>query len=72
MSLFGGKLTSTGRDCEIDGQVRLVGGHVVTEGRVEVCYNGTWGQVCDDYWGNNDARVVCRQLGYSDQSEYSV
>ena len=72
MSWFGGKLTSTERECETDGQVHLVGGHVVTEGRVEVCYNGTWGRVCDDYWGNNDARVVCRQLGYSDQCEYNV
>ena len=44
--------------------VRLRGGSSNFEGRVEVLYNGTWGSVCDDFWGYNNALVVCRQLGF--------
>ena len=46
------------------GTVRLVNGATTNQGRVEVCVGRTWGTVCDDYFGTNDARVVCRQLGY--------
>ena len=45
------------------GDVRLADGSDSSEGRVEICINNQWGTVCDDVWDNNDAGVVCRQVG---------
>lgn len=54
------------RLCE-DGDVRLSGGGKESEGLVEICVNNRWGTVCGDGnsdWGNDEAAVVCHQLGY--------
>ena len=45
----------------IDGQVRLMNGTEPSEneGRVEICYNNTYGTVCDDFFNESAASVVC-------------
>ena len=37
----------------------------LARGRIEVCINGIYGTICDENWVNEDASVVCSQLGFS-------
>ena len=74
---FGWIILSSGESCLhyipvlycSTGDIRLVGGSTPNRGRVEVCFNGVWGTVCDDFWSSADANVACRQLGYLGTSE---
>lgn len=49
-------------DCN-HGAARLMGDSSNNTGVLEVYLNGQWGAVCDTYWSDRDASVVCRQLG---------
>ena len=45
----------------------------IHRGRVEVCVNGIWGSVCyNEQWGDGEASVGCRQLGFSPFGEYNM
>ncbi|KAL5516603.1 hypothetical protein EMCRGX_G001986 [Ephydatia muelleri] len=47
------------------GMVHLEGGATAAQGTVAVCFRNRWGAVCDTYWTAAEAKVVCRQLGYT-------
>ncbi|KAI4883225.1 hypothetical protein NFI96_020267, partial [Prochilodus magdalenae] len=48
--------------CSAHSSIRLVGSGGDCAGRLEVFHSGSWGTVCDDLWGIENAQVVCRQL----------
>ena len=71
----------SGTECN-DGDLRLVGGASVREGRIEVCIYGLWGSVCGYHvlpltnsisrvFSDTDAMVACRQLGFSSDGQSS-
>ena len=54
--------------------VRLRGGSTPREGRVELIINEKWVALNTyyDYWDQNGADVVCKQLGYSNGAKEVV
>lgn len=54
----------TGDNCT-DNSIQLVDGDGYSSGRLEVCYEGTWGTVCSMGFGLTAGDVVCKQLGFS-------
>ena len=49
--------------------MRLVNGTEDWNGRLEVCINGQWGSVCERYFDDVDAQVVCKELGFPANSK---
>ena len=37
----------------------------LARGRIEVCVGGRYGTISDANWDNEDASVICSQLGFS-------
>ena len=52
-----------------EGDIRLVGGSYLWQGRVEIYLNGAWGTIYYYYARSVEARVVCQQLGYNTYSK---
>ena len=50
--------------------MRLSGGQTHYEGRVEICYNGVWGSICDSNWTPVEANLVCKTLGHQQYGIY--
>ena len=65
ISLFFLDVTVEPANCET-GDIRLVGGSLESEGRLEVCVNQLWGTVCSRSWDNKGTRVACKQLGHQE------
>ena len=53
-----------------DGDLRLRGGPSHNEGRLEIFHDNEWGTVCDDFFGRRDAKVACKQMGYTGAEAY--
>ena len=52
--------------------IRLVDGPTNNTGRVELYIDNEWGSICDDGWSNEDAKVVCHQLGYPSEGAVAI
>ncbi len=52
--------TCTGNNTLIEGRV----GSIARSGQVTICDGTELRAVCDENWDMNDAKVVCRELGF--------
>lgn len=64
-------LFSFAYECDT-GELRLVNGSSSNSGRVEFCRSGVWGTVSDIQFDINDAKVVCRKLGYDPDGDGKI
>ena len=51
-------------DCNSPNKVRLRNGPSPNIGRVEIRHNGIWGTICEDKFGVEEAKVICRMAGF--------
>ena len=65
-----------GSQCK-EKSIRLIGELSQAEGVVAICLGGSWGKVCGSVhffegfnFIQNAAAVVCKQLGFSSESNY--
>ena len=52
------------------GDIRLVGGRYLWEGRVEIFLSGDWGTISHDGASHTNAVIACRQLGYNTYGKF--
>ena len=52
-----------------EGDIRLVPSRYLWQGLVEIFLNGVWGRINDFNANIEEAKVVCRQLGYNTNSK---
>ena len=52
------------------GDLKLVGGSVVSAGRLQICFNKRWSTINADRWTEQYTKVACKQLGYSTEGYY--
>ena len=49
-----------------------IGDMANSSGHVRIRRNGVTGRICSTYWDDNDAKVACKQLGYSNGLAYGL
>ncbi|XP_033638727.1 deleted in malignant brain tumors 1 protein-like isoform X2 [Asterias rubens] len=52
------------RPAAVEFDLRLANGSSITEGRVEMLYQGEWGSICKPSVKNLEATFICNQLGF--------
>ena len=44
----------------------------LARGRIEICVGGRYGTISDTNWDNEDASVICSQIGFSHYGLHSL